>query len=566
MVQLTLKRARLPGSGFGGHTMRNNGSGRGRRIVMIVGLAAMAMFGLPGLSAPGQAATSTIGSWELTDHLNVVRFGHTTTLMGNGKVLVAGGRSATAAPFTNHASAEVFDPITEEFTLTGFMGNARFSHTATLLPNGKVLVAGGFGDPPSTPNQPVLDTAELYDPATGTWTPTGSLNTRRALHIAVLLNNGKVLVAGGRTCDVPPPGGANCASSFRTPTAELYDPATGVWTPTGSMNFDRHTTAAALLPDGRVIVPGGFTFATPNGSNSADIYDPATGNWSLNCCLNVGRSRQGAMRLQDGRVLIALGFRGPSVPNPTTETFDPVTQSWSFAGDINFPFSRFNFWYGVLPNGKAVVAGGQHFVGPGNEGIVRNSHIFDPTTNQWTDTGSMNEPHGTPGGIQNSQPMVILSASPTSYVADPAVCGRHCGKALVAGDSLTGSSELFTAPNTCFGFNATILGTEGADTIVGTRGRDVIVALGGEDRITASYGNDIICGGEGNDFISGDYNDDVVLAEAGADRVTGGDGNDYAFGESGPDQLAGMAGTDTADGGKFENGGNSCFAEVVRNC
>jgi hypothetical protein len=545
--------------------MTKKGQPRRRLISGIVALLGLATLGVPVLDATSHAITSTIGTWEMTDHLNVVRFGHTATLLANGKVLVAGGRSATGPPFTNHSSAELYDPITEEWTLTGSMTTARWSHSATLLPNGKVLVAGGFTDPVSTPNQPVTETAELYDPATGTWTPTDSMDVRRALHSVALLNDGRVLVAGGRTCDVPPPGGSHCAGTFRTPTAEIYDPATGLWTPTGSMAFDRHTTAAALLPDGKVIVMGGFTFATPNGSNSFEIYDPATGTWALGCCLNVGRTRQGAMRLQDGRILIALGFRGPSQPNPTTEVFDPVTQTWTLAGDINFPFSRFNFWYGVMPNGKAVVAGGQHFQGPGAEGIVRNSHIFDPATNVWTDTAETNEPHGTPGGQQNSQPMVMLSASPTSYVADPAVCGRHCGKAMIAGDSLSGSTELFTAPNTCFGFDATVIGTEGNDNLAGTRGRDVIIGLGGDDRISAGAGEDIVCGGLGNDSISGGFNNDVLLGEVGSDSMAGTEGNDFLFGEFDGDRLTGDSGTDTADGGLFD-GPDVCFAELVRNC
>ena len=508
-----------------------------RRVIFT--LAAMTMATLPVLGgATGHAATSTIGTWELTDSLNVVRFGHSSTLLANGRVLAAGGRTTNTTPtppatFTNHKSSELYDPITEEWTLTGSMTTARFSHTATLLNDGRVLVVGGFTDPPSSPNQPITDTAELYDPATGTWTPTDSLDVRRALHGAAKLPDGKVLVAGGRTCDLPPPDSTTCVSTNRTATAEVYDPATGLWTPTQSMSTSRHTTTAVALLDGRVLMPAGFAGNSilPGGiSDTADIYDPTTGTWSLTGPLNIGRSRSGGILLPDGRALVAMGFRGPAVPNPTTETYDPATNTWSLAGNIDFQFSRFNFHFGTTANGMGLIAGGQFFAGATNSGIVTNSHIFDPTTNFWTNTAPLNEPHGTPGGIHNSVPMVTLSASPTSYVANPAVCGRHCGKTMLAGDSLTGSTELFTAPNTCFGFNATRSAPRADDpTLTGTRLNDVIIGLGGNDRIAGLAGDDYICGGEGNDQIAAGSGDDVVLGEAGTDMVAGEAGNDHAL-------------------------------------
>ncbi|MDQ4134320.1 MAG: hypothetical protein M3179_14225 [Actinomycetota bacterium] len=528
------------------------GTRRRTRPVVVAALAALAALGAPLLpEAIGHAATSTIGTWELTAPLSVPRYDHTTTLLANGKVLAAGGRTSPAGTIFN--SAEVYDPITERWTPTGPMNDFRWRHTATLLPDGRVLVAGGFTGTTGNNAQPVLNSAEIYDPTTNTWTRTGSMNVRRALHSAVLLPDGKVLVAGGRWCPNAPP--ATCDFTFRTATAELYDPSTGTWTPTGNMNQARHTTTAVLLQNGLVLVPGGFT-DNGNGFNG-DLYNPATGTWVLTGNLNFPRGRQGGMLLQDGRVLVALGFPA----NQSTELYDPNSNTWSFAGNLTGFTSRFNFNYGVMPNGKAVVAGGQ--TNPPSM-VTNRSDLFDPATNQWTTTAPMNEPHGSGSSLANSDPMVILSASPTSYVADPAVCGRHCGKAMVAGNSPSGSVELFTAPNTCFGFNATIIGTEGADNLVGTRGRDVIIGLGGDDRITASYGNDIVCGGEGNDFIAGGYNNDIVLGEAGSDQVSGAEGNDFLFGEGEADRLTGGPGTDTADGGASE--GDICFASTVRNC
>src|SRR6266550_3634306 len=126
-------------------------------------------------------------TFDNTGSLNTARDNHTATLLPNGKVLVAGG-AGNISNFLN--SAELYDPASGSWTATGSLNTARYSHTATLLPNGKVLVAGGF-------NGSFLTSAELYDPASGSWTATGSLNTGRDFHTATLLPNGKVLVAGG---------------------------------------------------------------------------------------------------------------------------------------------------------------------------------------------------------------------------------------------------------------------------------------------------------------------------------------------------------------------------------
>jgi hypothetical protein len=170
------------------------------------------------------------------------------------------------------------------WTPTGSLNTARDSHTATLLPNGMVLVAGGFG--------PVRASAELYDPVSGTWTPTGSLNTARAQHTATLLPNGMVLVAGGFDSNVNP-----------SASAELYDPASGTWMPTGSLNTARTTHTATLLPNGMVLVAGGF--GASGDLPNAELYDPATGTWTPTGSLNVARTFHTATLLNNGMVLVA---------------------------------------------------------------------------------------------------------------------------------------------------------------------------------------------------------------------------------------------------------------------
>lgn len=402
----------------------------GRRRSVVVRLAAVLAM-LAGLMAIAEspASAAPLGQWYNAPPLTEARFHQTSVLMGDGRVLVSGGRVGDFL----RATAEVMSPFTMRWTPTGSMSIPRWQHTATALPNGKVLVTGGFTNPytPGANAQPITNTAELYDPATGTWTPTGSMTTRRALHVAQLLDNGKVLVAGGRFCDNPPP--TACNFMFRSQTAELYDPATGTFTPTASMNIARHTTSAAKLLDGRVLVPAGFTPAG-NGING-DVYDPATGTWSLTGNLNQDRARQGAALLPDGRVLVMAGF-----PNrATSETYSPATNTWTLSGNVVFQ-GRFNFYFATLPDGRVLLAGGQ----VPSLGIQRSTELWDGGV--WTQGPDMANTHGNSSSLGNSERAIVLSGDPNRYVYDQSKCGNRCGLVLVIGNNPTGAVDLF-APN-----------------------------------------------------------------------------------------------------------------------
>jgi N-acetylneuraminic acid mutarotase len=178
------------------------------------------------------------GSWAVTDSLSTARYLHTATLLPNGMALVAGGLDSN---FNASASAELYDPASGTWTATGSLNSARTNHTATQLPNGKVLVAGGLSNG-------ALPSSELYDPTTGTWTVTGSLNTARESHTAALLSNGMVLVAGGYD-----------SNTQVLASAELYDPVSGSWTFTGNLNTARTVKNATLLTNGMVLVAAGST-------------------------------------------------------------------------------------------------------------------------------------------------------------------------------------------------------------------------------------------------------------------------------------------------------------------
>lgn len=230
------------------------------------------------------------GTFTATGSMTTPRVWHTATLLQSGKVLIAGGQADFwAAPL---ASAELYDPSTGTFMATGSMTIPRTWHTATLLPDGRVFIAGGLRSVRGVAELNLLASTEVYDPATGIFTATGDMATGRCLHTATLLNNGRVLIAGGAPVTTV------------LASAELYDPWAGAFMRTGTMTAARYAHLATLLPSGKVlIVPGG------DGADweSADIYDPASGTFSASNWINVfGEVAGTADLLPNGQVLFTV--------------------------------------------------------------------------------------------------------------------------------------------------------------------------------------------------------------------------------------------------------------------
>lgn len=364
--------------------------------------------GMPNWMKPVGAAS--IGSWTLTGSMAGARFEHGTALLQSGKVLVTGGRNNNALwdPSVVLASSELFDPSTGTWTPTGNLNSKRFwFDNIVSLNTGKVLIAGGM----DTVNH--IAPAELYDPSSGTWSYTGSLNTPRHNATLTKLNDGRVLIAGGSNY---PPGD-------KLASAEIYDPNTGSWSYTGNMNEAREDQKAVKLQDGRVLVLGGAT-PTASASSSAEIYDPIPGTWSDAGMMSVGRQLASATLLLNGKVLVAGGSNSFSLDYASAEVYDPIVNTWTSIHSMNMP--HINHTATLMPDGRVLVAGG----GVQNGALVGSSEIYDPATDTWTLDASLQTTRGGQQAVLLSDSRVLIAGGSDSQ-----------GSALA-------SSELYTPPDT----------------------------------------------------------------------------------------------------------------------
>jgi N-acetylneuraminic acid mutarotase len=304
----------------------------------------------------------TSGTWANTGSLNTGRTDHTATLLSNGQVLVAGGLDASSTPL---ASAELYNPATGTWTVTGSMAEVREGHTATLLPNGEVLVAGGVGGTGSC-----LAAAELYNPSTGRWATTGNMTEDRCSDTATLLPSGQVLVAGGE-------GSAGVLS-----TAELFNPATGTWRVTGSLNVARYGAAAVLLQSGEALVASGKN-STGGGLASTEIYNPSQGQWALAESLNSTSLATTTATLVTNSDVLVVGISG--------EYADPSVRTWTNTG--SFPTVALvggGHAQTLLDTGNVLVSGTRCNYSGCSHVATFFCFRYDFSTNAWSITGSMN--------------------------------------------------------------------------------------------------------------------------------------------------------------------------------
>jgi len=355
--------------------------------VTTAALTATTTFTLTVTNAAGDAVTKDVtvyvvaGTFTGAGSMSTARSAPTATLLADNSVLIVGGTSGGSL-----ASAEVYSAGTYTPT-TGSMAAGRYSHAATRLTDGKVLITGGYNSA-ALPSPEVLATAEVYNPADGSFTPTtGTMNAARMDHTATLLPNGLVLIAGG-TNDISIQG------------AELFDPSTGLFTPLIGANAwptarTRALHTATLLSDGRVLLAGGY-----NGpvSGTADIYDPVLNTFTA-VAVDMAQVRWGhsATLLSDGKVLITGGREGEVDAGnvlATAEIFDPVANSFSAVG-VNMTTAREWHVAALLPNGNVLIAGGDRdeFGAPGDADInLQSAEIYNPVAITFTATGNMTAP------------------------------------------------------------------------------------------------------------------------------------------------------------------------------
>ena len=308
-------------------------------------------------SVPSSAHPALTGALTRIGAMTVPRAAHTASALPDGRVLIAGGCTRDSCEGIT-ASTELVDPATGASTPGPDMREPRVGHAAVTLADGRILLIGGFG--PGT----VTGTTDLFDPASGTMAPGPDLIEPRADPVAILLPNGALLVAGGYDGD------RSMAS------AELLDRGATAFRPTGAMAVARSSHVGALLPDGRVLVMGGSTGG--EGSQvraSAEVYDPGTGTWAATDGLTVPRHKLAALGLADWRVLVIGGSDEQDAFGRyrSTELYDPATGAFRRASDMGAPRYKITAAVVRLADGRVLVAGGA----PAAE-------LFDPATGTFT--------------------------------------------------------------------------------------------------------------------------------------------------------------------------------------
>ncbi len=256
--------------------------------------------------------------------------------------------------------------------MTGSMGSARYLHSAANLPDGRVLVAGGNTVSGSASGVTALSV--IYDPSTGVFSPTGPLNVARANHAVATLADGRILVAGGR-------GLVNGFPAYLA-SAEIYNPATGAWTMSAPMGTARQYPVAQRLPDGRVLIISVDSIIT-----STEIFDPATETFSPSGSLGTARTNPAVATLSDGRVLVAGGLLYSGAFTSSSEIWNPAANAWMATGSMAWPRGYASAT--PLANGKVLVAGG--YAGSGSN-FYAASELYDPATDSFSTSGSLNVP------------------------------------------------------------------------------------------------------------------------------------------------------------------------------
>ena len=318
---------------------------------------------------------------ELAGRLSQGRWGLTATLLADGSVVVVGGQQRRSFFRSSPSEADVLPPGGDEWVRTDPLAYERTFHTATELPDGRLLVVGGSGrevlvdDDRAFRSRNDLATVEIYDPGDGGWSEASPMRTGRQGARAIMLDDGQVLVVGGAS-------GVSIEEG-----AEIYDPGPDRWRRAAPMSVPRRFHTATLLPDGRVLVVGGETRQEAHAS--AEIYDPEADAWTAAAAMAGPRSGHAATLLPDGRVLVVggsdLGASEGLGPETTAEVHDPADGTWTLVATGLRP--RRGHEAVTLADGRVLVAGGEDLVGLPIEAM----EVYDPGTGEWEVAGSLPE-------------------------------------------------------------------------------------------------------------------------------------------------------------------------------
>jgi hypothetical protein len=352
------------------------------------------------LYTPAARAGPPVNSFAPVGALRQPGFGAASALLENGKVLIVGGAHATATGFESSDSAELYDPA-NWYQSACCMRVPRSGPTATLLPNGKVLIAGGIKYGEERVN---LASAEIFNPATGSFTLTGSMHTGQQSHTATLLPNGKVLIAGPGSG----PGGGGIVP------AEIYDPSKGTFAETRTMIKGRFDATATLLPNGKVLIAGGFDGITFTPTASAELFDPATGRFTKTGDMHAARVGNTATLLPSGKVLIASGDDEDSATGDTSaELYDPSTGKFALTGSLTS--GRWGATATLLKSGKVLFSGGGS---PRSYGVLSSAELYDPASGKFTGTGGLGAPRAGASATLLANGKVFVAGGNTSWASD----------------------------------------------------------------------------------------------------------------------------------------------------
>lgn len=312
---------------------------------------------------------AAFAQWVVTDSMSMARAGHVCANLPNGNVLITGGWDYTS----NLSSTEIYDAINNTWSDAASMSEARYLATATTLNNGNILVVGGYD---GTSN---LASCELYNPSNNTWSQAGDLTLGRSSHTATKLQNGKVLVVGGYT------------GTLNTPVCELYDPANNTWSSAGTLVYGRSYHTATLLDNGNVAVIGGYDPTTTFQLTSVEIYNSSLNTWSAGASMTEARDFHSASKLQNGKILVSGGrvFTG-ATPNynglASAELYDPIANTWVDASQ----FTDTPVCYGqqvTLNNGNVLnIAGLASFDTPTSASTPSVTYLYYTALDAWDTT------------------------------------------------------------------------------------------------------------------------------------------------------------------------------------